>query len=313
MRSLMLFYSWNMKNLFFHAQMAIDRPAVYSQMYRLFVDNGPEILNSYFDESEGKHHIGGLARYTPYQEELVFDNERHKFRAPTGVKNTYVTGFGSPVEGALDQGAAIGEMLAGDPRLLGQSSAGIRMALESMFQRSFFYDKEWKDLNSGKPVGILLAGLNHTADQAEGQELSVLASALRTIARGLEVQTEFTAYRETNKSQRARVEDTRISPDAAYWMSELPQRAMLNDWAAYADAYHVALPEASSAAEGSAEGYQPVPFFWRVLDAMGGISLTQIDELRRRQQVQSDHDKAILEILVGRDHMTEYTTPAVKE
>jgi hypothetical protein len=313
MRSLFLFYSWNMKNLFFHAQMAIDRPAVYSQMYRLFVDNGPEILNSYFDESEGKHHIGGLARYTPYQEELVFDNERHKFRAPTGVKNTYVTGFGSPVEGALDQGAAIGEMLAGDPRLLGQSSAGIRMALESMFQRSFFYDKEWKDLNSGKPVGILLAGLNHTADQAEGQELSVLASALRTIARGLEVQTEFTAYRETNKTQRARVEDTRISPDAAYWMSELPQRAMLNDWAAYADAYHVALPEASSAAEGSAEGYQPVPFFWRVLDAMGGISLTQIDELRRRQQVQSDHDKAILEILVGRDHMTEYTTPAVKE
>jgi hypothetical protein len=173
-----------------------------------------------------------------------------------------------------------------------------------------YYGKPFKELNSGRSIGQILAGLNANADYLEEAGMDHSATTFRYLAQVVESGTEFEARGVTNRAQRARTEATTVSTQTAFVMSQLPWKALLNDFGAVTDAYSIALPEDSGEGGGH---YETVPWQWRALDALAGISLTQMDVMRRQRQADLERDKAIIDILDERGHALNMEMLSIQE
>lgn len=306
MRSIFQFYSWNMKNLLLMADIAVNDPVTFAQLNRLLVTGTPAVLNAKEMEDAllagEEPPVGGFrANRPPIAKERLYDQELSRVRIPIpGERDTYVTSLGSNVEGAVEQGRSLAGALRGDPRIMAQTSAGIRflaegglgVARESVFgvenkgePYSYYYGRPYNELTSGRQVAQILAGVSAMRETALEAGMPTMAAAYDAFGEYLRVAA---GIGERPTAQGGKVF---ITENAAFTLSNLPIRVALNNAAAYAEAYHAALQDDSL--QDGGDGYHPVPFNWRVADAMLGISLTQIDEqVRERGRQRARQEQA---------------------
>lgn len=287
MRMFIPFFTWTQKNLQLHTQMATENPIFYSNFNKLFMVNGPEIIEAYNQESRGETYTPVNAN-APHKVKLREPHTRNLIRMPLpGHKGVYVEGLGLPLEPFMEQVSMVTDLLRPSSwrervdgrkphlRLLSQSHFALKAALEGPkgFGHSAFYDRPLSELVNGRVIAAEIAGIRRIPIVGE-----LLGDVLVELT-GLHVAQHY------NARLGMMMDDPVVYSNANWLFGNMPWNRVLRDAAAASMAYQFSLlSTAPSELQAEARGdVDPISDHWRVLDAMTGIRLTHEDmELRRK-------------------------------
>ena len=208
MRLIFPFFTWNQKNLLLQTEMLLKKPYMYSQFNRIMMDGIPDLLQAVEFKAreeaglvDPKNEAFRLRDYNdPYHTSLRRPYKRTRWYAPyPGVAlhgkempNTYISGLGMPIEGALEWAAPLlttagtfasrifgskgGEAFGLPPnydkvhtlagtnpalRLVGHLNFMLKPILETITGHHSFYDTPVEELTNPELFLGLVTGLNN--------------------------------------------------------------------------------------------------------------------------------------------------------
>lgn len=312
MRLVFPFFTWNQKNMMLQLELMQKSPVLYSQFWRLLMEDGPRIVEAYnsqyFDRPYAPPQPGTM------REQVT--QEPHRLGAvrlpvPT-MDDTYITGFGLPQEAFVEKVGLMQGMIDpnnwGGPRqyenrrralrILGETHFLLRFMAESAFQHHSFYDRPINELTNGRLIAQSTAPLGMFGPPGE------MMQAYMNDALGLHISATWDSGTQTYTP------DPIIEGRVNHIYGSAPWTRVVRDASALTNTYAVSLASdpATAARLGLSGTYQEVPTWIRLADALSGIRVVQYDPALQDSLRVWRLNEAVRENLRQREAVRDYAT-----
>lgn len=289
MRLIFPFFTWTSKNVALQIQMMRDNPVFYSQMQRLMIHQGPDLVQKYNSETLG---IPFEPKTSSSRYELAFRDEhtRNMIRFPLpGRPGYYIEGLGLPQEQFFEQ-MKIFKQTAGIAkperfdkrkehlRLLGQTHWMFKTFMElGVLKHNTFMDMPISEATNGRRAMQVIDGVRKIPLIGNGVADYVITEG------------GITSTQPWNGAKGGAMDDVHIRGTTNYMIANHPWARVLNDAAGVAMLYNMTyldrLP-AQMRLEYSTSEYEPIPSWFKIADAMGGIRIIADNPEARRARKQ---------------------------
>ena len=289
MRLVFPFFTWTQKNVVLQLKMLQENPVFYSQMQRLLIHQGPELVEKYNAETLG---IPYVPRYgsSPQQLALRDEHARNMIRFPVpGKPGYYVEGLGLPQEAFFEQMNMIQQAISspiGEERfdnrkqhlrMLGQTHYMFKTFMElAVLKHNTFMDMPIVDATNGRRAMEVIDGVRRMPIIGQG------------VADYIVNEAGITVTQPWNAKKGMFMDDVHINGTANYLISNHPWSRVLNDAAGVAMLYNMTyldrLP-ADMRLQYSTSEYEPIPSWLKIADAMGGIRIIADNPQARKARI----------------------------
>lgn len=298
MRTLVPFFTWTQKNVMLHAEMVAKNPAYYQQFFQTSVHL--ESISKAMDRDAGFDYSWPVSTYDTTEQRMKNASLRSKVTIPIPAVLTdskhpflYLTGIGSPVEGAVDAVGMLGSLAdlpawingSWDPaRALSMMSWVLQIPAQWAMNRDFYYGKSLDELNNGARAVQWLTALEvgmEKADAVGAKPVAALYAALHAASR--EILRPIITLDPATGRESVKGEGRRL-----WLLNAGPWSAMLRKITASVDTYAVALTTDA----GQSGNLFVAPDWVRFVNSISGLQVLQDDPWTNRERLEREILKA---------------------
>jgi hypothetical protein len=284
------FFTWTQKNISLQTRMMRENPVFYSNFNRLLITQGPELVERYNAELTGTPYVPkntGSRRSVALRD----DHTRNMIKFPIpGRPGYYLEGLGLPQEAFFEQVEMLRQAtgILSEPRFdnkkqhlrwLGQTHFLFKTAAEVAFQQSTFMDMPIAENTNGQRVMAWINGIR----RVPGLGPSVADYLVE--AGGIRTKQPFSAKKGMF------MDNVYIDGTSNYYLQTLPWSRVMNDAVAASMLYNMTyldrMPPDMREKYTTAE-YEPLPTWYKIADALGGIRIIAENEPARINRVNYD-------------------------
>ena len=281
------FFTWTQKNISLQIRMMKENPVFYSNFSRLLIHQGPELVERYNADLMGIPYVpkrSGSKRSIALRDSHT--RNMIKFPVP-GHPGYYVEGLGLPQEAFFEEAGKIvdiADIFSGPRfdnkkqqlRFLGQTHALMKLGIEWNAQHSLFFNRPIAENTNGQKVMHWIKGVRRLPYFGDSIGDYLVEAA------GIRSAQPFSG------KKGMMMDNVYIEGTSNFLLQQLPWSRVLNDATAAAMLYNMTylddMPADMREKYLKAE-YEPIPAWYKIADALGGIRIIAENEPARIDRI----------------------------